>query len=199
MDAVSISVEERAAFGKGAARKLRASGRIPVVIYRSGDPAQHLSVSPRELEGIFRRTNNRNTLLAVEAGGATRTCLVKDVQRNPLSQEIIHLDLYEVDATENVRVEVNFVATGTAVGVKLGGRLRTMRRTVDVICKPGDIPSEIGVDVSTLEVGRFRKLSEVEAPGNTTFPYANDFNLFTVVGKRGAAEEEEEESAVEEA
>ena len=194
MDAVSISAEARADFGKGAARKLRASGRIPVVIYRSGSDAQHVSISPRELEAVFRRTNNRNTLLAVDAGGASRTCLVKEVQRNPLSQAIIHLDLYEVDAGEEVRVEVNLVPTGTATGVKMGGRLRTIRRTVDVICKPGDIPQQIGVDVSSLNIGGFRKLSEVEPPANTRFPYANDFNLYTVVGKRGAAAAAAEEA-----
>ena len=189
MDAVSISAEARADFGKGAARKLRAAGRIPVVIYRAGGAAQHVSIVPSELEGVFRRTNNRNTLLAVDAGGATRTCLVKEVQRNPLSQNIIHLDLYEVDAQEAVRVEVNLVPTGTAVGVRMGGRLRTIRRTVDVVCKPADIPREIGVDVTDLEVGRFLKLSQIEAPANTSFPYAHDFNIYTVVGKRGAVVE----------
>ncbi len=96
MDAVSISAEARADFGKGAARKLRAAGRIPVVIYRGGGAAQHVSISPKELEAVFRRSNNRNTLLSIDAGGKAHTCLVKDVQRNPLTQKIVHLDLFEV-------------------------------------------------------------------------------------------------------
>jgi len=194
MDAVSISAEARADFGKGAARKLRAAGRIPVVIYRSGSDAHHVSISPKELEAVFRRSGNRNTLLSLDAGGAARTCLVKDVQRNPLTQRIIHLDLYEVDAGEEVRVEVNLVPSGTASGVKMGGRLRTIRRTVDVVCKPGDIPGEISVDVTELQIGGFSKLSHVEAPSGTRFPYAHDFNLYTVVGKRGAAAAATEES-----
>jgi hypothetical protein len=73
--------------------------------------------------------------------------------------------------------------------VKLGGRLRTLRRTVDVVCKPKHIPARIAADVSEVEIGRFYKLSDVSAPEGTSFPYPYDFNLYTVVGKR--VEEEE--------
>ncbi len=185
MDAVSINAVARESYGKGIARKLRSSGRIPAVIYRGGSNAHHVAIDPAELEGVFRRSKNRNTLVAIDVGGASRACLVKDVQRHPVSQNLVHVDFYEVDATEDVRVTVNLVPDGTAVGVKMGGRLRTIRRTIDVLCKPGDIPHEIHVDVSGLEVGKFARLSDAKAPEGTSFPYANDFNLFTVVGKRG--------------
>ena len=120
MDAVKISAEDRSSFGKGSARKLRASGKIPAVVYRGGADAHHVSIDPSELEAVFRKSNNRNTLLAIEAGGSNHTCLVKEVQRHPLTQKIVHLDLFEVDAAEDVRVEVNIVPVGTAVGVKMG-------------------------------------------------------------------------------
>lgn len=187
MNAVSLSAEARPSVGKGAARKIRRDGKIPAVVYRGGAEPQHIAITPGEIERVFRVSRNRNTLLSIEAGGASRTCLVKDVQRHPLTQQILHIDFYEVDAGEEVRVEVNLVATGTAMGVKMGGRLRTIRRTVDVICKPGSIPSQIDVDVTELGVGQFAKLSQATSPEGVRFPYANDFNLFTVVGKRGGA------------
>ncbi|MBO87215.1 MAG: 50S ribosomal protein L25 [Deltaproteobacteria bacterium] len=184
MDAVNISSEDRSSFGKGSARKLRAAGRIPAVVYRGGAAATHISIDPAELETAFRKTNNRNTLVAIEASGGKQVCLVKEVQRNPLSQAIVHVDFFEVDPAEDVRVEVNLVPVGTAMGVKMGGRLRTLRRTVDVVCKPADIPAKINADVSEVEVGRFYKLSNVTPPAGASFPYSYDFNLYTVVGKR---------------
>jgi len=187
MDAVSINAEAREVFGKGSARKIRAAGKIPAIVYRGGADANHITIDPSELEAVFRKSGNRNTLLSVAASGSDRICLIKDVQRHPLTQRLVHVDLYEVDAGEEVRVEVNIVPVGTATGVKMGGRLRTIRRTVDVVCKPADIPAVIEADVSAVDIGGFCKLSNVAAPAGTKFPYASDFNLFTVVGKRVAS------------
>ncbi len=187
MDAVSITAEDRGSFGKGQARKIRAQGKIPAIVYRGGSEASHVTINPAELEKIFRRSRNRNTLLSINAGGADRICLVKDVQRHPLTQELVHVDFFEVSPEEPVRVEVNITPVGTATGVKMGGRLRVIRRTVDVVCKPADIPAKIEADVSIVEIGRFFKLSDVTPPEGSAFPYAYDFNLYTVVGKRASA------------
>lgn len=186
MNAESISAEAREAFGKGSARKTRAAGKVPAVVYRGGADASHITISPSEIERVFRKSGNRNTLVEIEAGGAKRICLVKAVQRHPLHQTIQHIDFYEVDPSEDVRVEVNITPVGTSAGVKMGGRLRTLRRTVEVVCKPAAIPPVIEADVSEVEAGRFLKLSDVKAPEGSRFPYSYDFNLFTVVGKRAA-------------
>jgi large subunit ribosomal protein L25 len=184
MNAENISAEGRGAFGKGSARKIRAAGSIPAVVYRDGNAASHITLDPAEIEGVFRRSNDRNTLVAIDADGQSRTCLVKDVQRHPLSQKIMHMDFYEVSASEDVRVEVNIVPVGIPAGVKLGGRLRILRRTVVLTCKPADIPSVIEADVSEVSVGKFLKLSDVPTPKGTQFVNASDFNLYTVIGKR---------------
>jgi large subunit ribosomal protein L25 len=191
MDAVSLDCEARTDFGKGAARKLRAKGRLPVAIYRGGNTPSHVSVVPGELEGIFRRTGNRNTLLALDVGGEQRYCLVKEVQRHPLTTEIRHLDLYEVDPEAEVRVTVNVRTVGTAMGVKMGGKLQLLRRTLDVICKPGDIPAVIDLDVSDLGVGRFKRMSDATVPEGCSFSHKGDFNLVTVIAKRGSTASKE--------
>lgn len=183
MDAVSLSSQARTEFGKGAARKLRASGRIPVAVYRGGNDPAHLSVDPAELDAVFRKSQNRNTLL--DLGG--RICLVKDVQRHPVSRRVRHLDLYEVDPNEEVLVVVPIRSVGTAEGVKMGGRLRTLKRDIRVRCKPADIPEAIEYDVSNVGIGRFIRTTEATVPAGVTLANKVDENVFTVVGKKASA------------
>jgi large subunit ribosomal protein L25 len=187
MDSVTLNATPRGEFGKGAARKLRSAGRLPVVVYSGGQPAQHLSVDPGELEAIFRRSQNRNTLLSVATDDGATVCLVKAVQRHPLNQTIEHLDLYAVDPDATVDVLVPVRSTGTAEGVKMGGRLRPLARDIKVRCKPGDIPKAVVYDVSKLGVGRFVKASEAIPQDGVQLLFKDDFNAFTVVGKRGAS------------
>lgn len=187
MDSVTLNATQRDEFGKGAARKLRSAGRLPVVVYSGGQPAQHLTVNPAELEAVFRASQNRNTLLNVTTGDASTVCLVKDVQRHPLKQTLQHLDLYAVDADATVDVLVPVRSTGTAEGVKMGGRLRPLARDIKVRCKPGDIPTAVTYDVTELGIGRFVKASEAIAQDGVELLFKDDFNVFTVVGKRGAS------------
>lgn len=187
MDAVSLPVEARTATGKGSARKLRRAGSIPAVVYRAGGAADHLTVDPVKLETIFRTTNNRNTLLKLEGSAGDKICLVRDVQRHPVTRVIRHVDLYEVSMSDDVRVVVNVVPEGTSMGVKAGGKLQVLRRYLDVVCKPDAIPQSIAVDVTNLDIAGFAKLSAVTPPAGCTFPYKGDFNLITVVGKRVVA------------
>ena len=103
---VSLNVSSRTDMGKGAARKIRAQGLLPAVIYRAGQPATSVSLDPRELENAFRRTGNRNTLVDIGVDGKTFTCLVKQTQRDPVSAVLLHVDFYEVDGGEEVTVVV---------------------------------------------------------------------------------------------
>ncbi len=182
MDAVSLSSSARTDFGKGASRKLRATGRIPAVIYRGGGDPTHITIDPSELETVFRKSSNRNTLLAVDG----KTCLVKDVQRHPVSRRVRHVDLYEVDPGQEIMVNVPIRSKGTAEGVKMGGRLRILKRDIRVSCKPGDIPEAIEYDVTNVGIGRFIRASKAIVPTGVTLAYKVDANVFTVVGKKGA-------------
>jgi large subunit ribosomal protein L25 len=187
MEAVSLNVEARNATGKGSARKLRRAGSIPGVVYRSGGEAVHISIVPATIEAVFRQSNNRNTLLSVNAGGRERICIVRAVQRHPLSRAIRHVDLYEVDPNEPVPVSVNLVPEGVSMGVKAGGKLQLLRREIKLVCKPGDIPAGVAVDVTELDIGGFVRLSAVKAPEGCTFADKGDFNVVTVIGKKVVA------------
>jgi large subunit ribosomal protein L25 len=193
MNTESLNATIREEFGKGAARKIRSAGLLPAVVYRGGNDATSITVNVVDLEAIFRRTMNRNTLIKIEMGSDDRICLVKEVVRHPVSQQIRHVDFYEVDPAQDVEVIIKVVPTGTAKGTKMGGRLQLLRRELKMICAPGDIPDLVEIDVSELDVNDIMRVSQVPAPKGCKVVYHHDFNMVTVLGKRGAVDEEAEE------
>ena len=186
MATVSLSANPRNESGKSFARKLRAEGLLPAVIYRAGQPATSISLDPLALENAFQKTGNRNTLVELGVDGTTFTCLVKETQRDPVTANLLHVDFFEVDDKEDVLVVVPVTTTGKAPGVVAGGKLRLIKRDLKVRCKPQAIPESVPVDVSRLNIGDFVRVSGVQAPESTEIVAPNDFNVLTVIGKRGA-------------
>ena len=191
MATVSLSANSRNESGKGFARKLRAEGLLPAVIYRAGQPATSISIDPAALENAFQKTKNRNTLVELGVDGTSYTCLVKDTQRDPISANLLHVDFFEVDDNEDVLVVVPVTTAGKAPGVVAGGQLRLIKRDLKVRCKPGSIPESVPVDVNELNIGDFVRVSGIQAPDGTEIVAPNDFNVVTVIGKRGAMTEAE--------
>jgi large subunit ribosomal protein L25 len=192
MATISLKATTRNTSGKGFARKIRHEGNIPAIVYRGGQDATSLVIDPNEITLKFNRTGNRNTLVSLDLESGSRLCLVREVQRHPVSGNLRHIDFYEIDADQFITVKVAVEAVGTAVGIKLGGKLQLIRRDLQVRCKPGDIPATIQIDVSAMNVGEFVRVSQVVAPENTTLIYGSDINVLTIAGKSGSAEEEEE-------
>jgi large subunit ribosomal protein L25 len=195
MATISLKATSRTSSGKGIARKIRRDGNIPAVVYRGGKDALKLVIDPSEITLKFNRTGNRNTLVKLDLDEGSRLCLVREVQRHPVSDAIRHIDFYEVVDDQYITVLVPVEAVGTAKGLKLGGKLQIMRRDLKVRCKPADIPATVQVDVTELIIDSFIRVSEVSAPANTELVYGSDFNVLTVAGKRGDQAEEEEEDA----
>ncbi len=198
MATVSLSANSRSELGKGAARKIRAEGLMPAVIYRAGQPATSITLDPLALENAFRKTGNRNTLVELGVDGNNFVCLVKETQRDPVTADLLHVDFFEVDSDEDVLVEVPVSTVGKAPGVVAGGKLRIIKRDLRIKCKPADIPDTVPVNVGKLNIGDFVRVSAVPAPSGTSIVAPNDFNVLTVIGKRGAMVVEEEPEAAEE-
>jgi large subunit ribosomal protein L25 len=190
MATVNLSANPRSDMGKGAARKLRAQGLMPAVIYRAGQPATSISLDPHALEQAFRKTGNRNTLVDLAIDGNNFVCLVKATQRDPVDSKILHVDFYEVSSDEYVVVDVPVSTTGKAAGEVEGGKMRIIKRDLRLRCKPADIPDTIVVDVSELSVGDFTRVSGIVAPSGATIIAGSDFNVVTVLGKRADLEVE---------
>lgn len=142
--------------GKGVARKLRAQGLIPAVIYGQKKEHRSITVSPRELRSAMDPLRKINTLFTLDVEGdnaETIHCMLTDIQFDSVRGDILHVDFLRVSAEEEVHVSVPVAYHGRPVGVAMGGKLRTFRREVKVAAKPADIPTVVDLDISGLEGG----------------------------------------------
>ena len=178
----SLNARTRDERGKGSARKLRAAGRVPVVVYGHGDQTQTLSVDALELEKLLARISVENTLieLTVEGGGTTRA-LIREVQMHPYKPEVLHLDLLQVHAGERIRLNVPVRVVGTPDGVRNGGGVMDqVLYDLEVECLPSDIPDALDVDVTDLGVGESARVRDIEA-GNVTVLNDPDLPVVSVL------------------
>lgn len=207
MGEFSLSVELREGRGKGVARKLRASGRIPGICYRRNAEAIPVSLDPKELDHLLRSASSGiNTLIDLKvAGGGDfdgRQVLVKELQRDPISGAYLHADLYAVDLKQTIHISIPVQIKGSAIGVTLGGGiLDHATRELDVECLPNAIPEEISVDVSSLEVGGSIHVRDLEVPEGAVILNDPDVSIVSVVApvivEEEVAEEEAEAEGVE--
>ena len=193
MDTTTLAAEARTDFGKGAARKLRAAGRVPALAYRAGGEPVHFTLDPREVTLAYQRSGNPNLLVSVDVGGKQLTLLLRDTQKHPVSRNLLHMDFFEVKADEKVTVEVPVRTSGKAAGERLGGRVRILRPTVKVTCLPGNIPATFEVDVTELNVGDMIDVNELTAPEGCELAFKHRFKVISLVGKRVADDEDEAE------
>jgi len=150
----ALVAEKREATGKGVARKLRAAGRIPAVVYGRGKQTTPISIDSTLLEKLLQGSGaGMNTLIELSVDGETATALVKELQRDPVRGRPLHTDFYLVDMDKKVEVSVPLLFTGKAKGVDSGGILDHPMREIELECLPRAIPEKIEVDVSALEIG----------------------------------------------
>jgi large subunit ribosomal protein L25 len=167
MGTLALKSERRSDAGKGVARKLRMTGRIPAVYYGRGEAPISLIVSLKELEEVIHSAAGSNVIVDLRVGGDAspeRKALIREIQRDPVGGTILHLDLQHISLTERIIVEVPIVLLGTPTGVKDGGGiLEHLLREVEVECLPNDIPSRLEVDVSGLSIGDSLHVSDLKA------------------------------------
>lgn len=160
----TLKAEIREGRGKGLARRLRAAGRIPAVIYGRGVQDRSLSVDALEVERLFSRISVENTVINLDVEGTTVPVLVREVQSHPFKPQILHVDFYQVRAGEKVSVQIPLQLTGTPEGVKAGGVLDVTLHEVAVRCVPSAIPESIEVDVSGLQIGDALHVGDISMP-----------------------------------
>lgn len=156
-----LTVEKRGAAGKGVARKLRAVGKIPAVIYGQGKDNVMLTVDPAELRKSMDPKRKLNTFFQIDiAGGEKESCVISDYQMDPIRDEFLHVDFLRVDPEVEVFVKIPVVYSGRSAGVVAGGKLKTLRRFVRIAAKPADIPVELHVDLTPLGIGQTLRLKD---------------------------------------
>ena len=154
MAVIPLSGTRRQRLGKGGARKARAAGEIPGVLYGHGEEPVAVSVEARAFDLALRGHKGGNPIVNLAVSGSEYTALIRDVQYDPLSHSILHLDFQHISLTETIEVKVAVHLVGLPIGVKDGGGiLETIQREIEVRCLPTAIPPFIEVDVSHLNIG----------------------------------------------
>ena len=191
-----LKAEKRHARGKGVARKIRAAGRLPAVVYGQGGEALSITLDTAEASHLFHSISVENTIvdLSIEGGEAFQT-LVREIQVHPFRPDVIHVDFYRLQKGVKVDVEIPVHLVGTAVGVKMGGGiLQQIVYELPVKVIPSMIPESFEVDVGALEVGDSIHVSDLTLPeGVEEIGLEPDQTICTVVLPRAAAAEDEEE------
>src|ERR1700727_578724 len=162
-----LVAEFREMQGKGASRRLRHEGKVPVILYGGHADARPLSLSHQKLILMLDNERFYSTILSLKVGDQTQAAILKDVQRHPYKNAILHIDFQRVEENEKIRIQIPLHFTGAAIspGVKSqGGIVSHMRTEVEISCLPKDLPEYIEVDISGLSLNESVHLSELKVP-----------------------------------
>jgi large subunit ribosomal protein L25 len=195
MPVIPLTGAKRDRLGKGGARKSRAAGQIPAVLYGHGETPIPVAVGTRDFEIALHKHEGGNPIVNLALGGSEYTALIRAVQYDPVSHAILHLDFQHISLTETVEVKVALHFEGLATGVKDGGGiLEHILREVEVRCLPTAIPSSIDADVSALNIGDSIHLRDLTVP-NVEILTDLDSTIATVVPPTVMEEKPAEEVA----
>ena len=191
MQIIKLSAAQRDQHGKGGARRLRNSGRIPAVAYGRGLPTKSLAVLPSELETVLKSERGRNTVVELAVEGADKlTVLLREFQHHPLTRKLLHADFVQISMDEEVSVDIPLELTGKAAGVVLGGTLRQVFRKIPVRCLPAKIPVKIVHDVTSLGLDQHVAPKDLTLPEGVSVLLPPEQTLVAIVHEKAQAEEE---------
>lgn len=192
MERHSLKVKAREETGKGVARKLRREGLLPGVVYGRKRQPQPLIVNPEELQNKV----SGNVIFDLDITGdgeGSETVMIKDIQRDPIKGNLIHIDFQHISMDEKISVSVLLNLQGDAEGIREGGVLQQLLREVEVECLPANIPEELTLDISELTIGNSLLVSDLEVPDDVEVLTPLDEVIVTIVTPTELVEEEEEE------
>lgn len=199
----SLRVKPRIRIGKSGAREVRKGGNIPAILYGRGEDPIPLVVRPDELKRALSNSAGINTVLELEIDGsespAKKFSMVKEIQKDPIKNRVIHLDFLAIDIKKSVRVKVPVRTRGRSEGERTGGKLEKLMKTIDLECLPGDIPDLIEIDVSSLGIGGFVDITGLELGKRVKPVRDGSEKVIQVIAQRTQEAEEIEEEEEQEA
>jgi large subunit ribosomal protein L25 len=182
METVELACEKREVRPKGLVNRLRHAGRVPGVLYGNG-VATAITVDGIELKARV-STAARQRIIRLKSATAelnAKHVILKEIQRTPVSRDILHADFYEVDLNKPIRVEVALRFVGRAAGIVDGGILQPLVRQVEVECLPLELPEAIDVDVTPLKIHDVIHVSHLQFAGNVKPLFDSDYAVVTVL------------------
>ncbi len=186
---ITITAEARESRGKNEARRLRVRGLAPAILYGAEKEALSVSVSPKEVRKILNSSTGHNTIftLAIHEGETTPVMLVA-WQKDPVKDNLLHVDLKRIDLTKRIAVKVPVHLHGDPKGVKLqGGLLEVITREVEIDCLPDEIPGQFVLDVAELEMHQSLRASDVPMSGSMKLISAPELVIVHIVSQRAEA------------
>ncbi|MFW5718619.1 MAG: 50S ribosomal protein L25/general stress protein Ctc [Halanaerobium sp.] len=194
MERHSIEAELRTETGKGAARKIRRNGLIPGVVYGRGNEPRSIKVDPLDIEKLLQSNAIFDLTFVGEDGeGDEAVVIIKDYQKDVIKQNLLHVDFQFISMDEKITVSVPMHLEGEAAGVRDGGVLQQLLREIEIDALPAEIPEEITIDISELEVGESLSVADLELPEGIDLVTDSDEVIVTVVTPTELIEEEVEE------
>src|SRR6267154_936636 len=181
---VKLKVEPRSETGRSAARRLKARGIVPAVVYGGKEKSQPLQVSARDINAMLSHASGENILVELEIAGqkATRPALLQEVQHSPLGGDVLHVDFHAISMDEKIQADVPLEPLGVPTGVKnFGGLLEQNLRALAIECLPRDLPDKITVDVSALNIGNSIHVRDIKLPDGVTAKTPVDLTAFSVL------------------
>lgn len=200
MSNLTLQVEERDAGGKNVNRRLRAAGKLPAVVYGGHLPPKTIQVDRRAMRDLLRATADDNPIFLLKLGDKSRHTMIRELQADAITGEMIHADFLRVSMDEEVKVSVGIEAIGTPFGVKEeSGMLDFVMRQVEVSCLPGNIPGHIEIDVSKLHVGDNLTAGDLTLPEGVKLEDDADRVIISIHARavQELAEDEESEDKIE--
>ena len=195
----TINAKSREDTGKGASRRLRRlTGEVPAIIYGGKKDAEKISILHKDITKALENDAVYSSIISVSIDGRAEDTIIKDIQRHPAKQIILHMDFLRVSKTTKLqtRVPLNFINEDTCIGVKLGGGLIAHTMTdIEVSCLPKDLPESIVVDMAEVDVGQIVNLSDLTLPDgveSVSLSQGTDYDLtVATVNKQKAVEIDE--------
>jgi large subunit ribosomal protein L25 len=203
LETFELHVSHRTITGKGGARRLRREGRIPAVLYGPKTDAVLLAMSSGELQKIL-SNSSEHAILQLVLGNekrSNRMVMIKELQMDPVTQEYLHIDFYEISMDKAIKVKIPVALTGKAKGSEKGGLVQLIRNEIEVSCLPSDVPKAIEIDVTDLDIGDSVHIEDISVIDKVKLIADTNFTVVSVLAPTVEAVVEEEgiEEGIEEA
>ena len=195
MELINLKAEIRKGKGKEHAHFLRKNGLVPGIMYGPKTEPVMLSLSANDLTNMVRKHGSAGLFINLDLDKGARTVMLKDFQMDTFNLNCLHVDFQEIDLNKKIVVSVPVEITGESESIKMGGVLQTIRREIDVLCRPADVPENIVIDITDLEIGDSVHIEDVSVGDAMELPHDVNYTILNIAHPTAAEEEvvEEEE------
>ncbi|MBN1405636.1 MAG: 50S ribosomal protein L25 [Candidatus Omnitrophica bacterium] len=170
MKEIILEAQAREKTGKESNKKLRQQGAVPAVVYKKGKEAAHIQIQVKALVHALHTSAGENAIISLKFSSGptgTKTVIIKEIQYNPVKEDIIHVDFQEISLTEKIKVNVQVVLKGESQAVKIeGGIIEHMTKEIEVECLPASIPEKIDVNIEAMKIGDVIHVKQLSVPGD---------------------------------